>query len=83
MSLAGAVADFRKSAQRLYHNNFTDPGRQMTIDFLLGRLVGQKPVQLFDPISDYVSHELSKRSSEYTATQTISMYVQHWCLTER
>lgn len=83
MSLAGAVADFRKSAQRLYHNNFTDPGRQMTIDFLLGRLVGQKPVQLFDPISDYVSHELSKRSSEYTATQTISMYVQQWCITER
>lgn len=76
MSLSGAMADFRKSAQRLYHNNFTDPSRQMTIDFLLGRLVGQQPVQLLDPISDYVSHELSKRSSEYSSTETISMCVE-------
>lgn len=76
MSLSGAMADFRKSAQRLYHNNFTDPSRQMTIDFLLGRIVGQQPVQLFDPISDYVAHEVSKRSSEYSSNETISMYVQ-------
>ncbi|SPN96917.1 related to phosphatidylinositol phosphate phosphatase [Cephalotrichum gorgonifer] len=75
MSLSGAMADFRKSAQRLYHNNFTDPSRQITIDLLLGRLVGQQPVQLFDPISDYVSQELSKRSLEYSTSQVISIYV--------
>lgn len=73
MSFAGAMADMRKSVQRLYHNNFTDPGLQMTIDMLLGRLVGQTPVHLFDPISDFVSMELSKRSPEFCSTQNITM----------
>lgn len=73
MSLAGAVADMRKSVQRLYHNNFTDSARQTTIDRLLGRLVNQLPVLLFDPISDYVSGELTKRSAEFSSTQDISM----------
>jgi len=73
MSLSGAMADLRKSAQRLYHNNFTDPSKQMTIDLLLGRLVGQQPVHLVDPISDFVSLELSKRSAEYCSTQSITM----------
>ena len=35
MSLAGALADARKSATRLYVNNFADKGRQNTIDVLL------------------------------------------------
>lgn len=35
MSLAGAIADARKSATRLYINNFADQGRQNTIDMLL------------------------------------------------
>ena len=35
MSLAGALADARKSATRLYVNNFADKGRQTTIDILL------------------------------------------------
>ena len=39
MSLAGAIADARKSATRLYVNNFADKGRQNTIDLLLGRLL--------------------------------------------
>ncbi|KAI8288642.1 Inositol-1,4,5-trisphosphate 5-phosphatase 1 [Colletotrichum sp. SAR11_57] len=75
MSLAGAVADMRKSVQRLYHNNFTDSARQTTIDRLLGRLVNQAPVLLFDPISDYVSGELTKRSAEYSSVQDITMLV--------
>lgn len=75
MSLAGAIADARKSATRLYINNFADKGRQNTIDVLLGRMVGQTPVYLFDPINDYVTSELSKRSSEFQSTQTIRMYV--------
>ena len=73
MSLSGAVADLRKSAQRLYHNNFTDPQRQITIDMLLGRLVGQSPVHLFDPISDFVSQELEKRMGEFTSSKMINM----------
>ena len=35
MSLAGAIADVRKSATRMYINNFADKGRQNTIDTLL------------------------------------------------
>ncbi|KAH8675997.1 SacI homology domain-containing protein [Xylariales sp. PMI_506] len=75
MSLAGAFADARKSATRLYINNFADKGRQNTIDMLLGRLVGQSPVHLFDPISDYVSGELSKRIVEYSSTEPINIWV--------
>jgi hypothetical protein len=77
MSLAGAIADARKSATRLYINNFADKGRQNTIDVLLGRLVGQAPVHLFDPINDYVTAELSKRSSEFQSSKTINMYSSH------
>jgi hypothetical protein len=73
MSLAGAIADARKSATRLYINNFADKGRQNTIDVLLGRLVGQTPVHLFDPMNDFVTAELSKRSVEYQSTETIKM----------
>ncbi|KAI0203994.1 SacI homology domain-containing protein [Astrocystis sublimbata] len=75
MSLAGAFADARKSATRLYINNFTDKARQNTIDMLLGRLVGQTPVHLFDPISDFVSMELGKRSAEFFSTQPITLWV--------
>ena len=74
MSLAGAIADARKSATRLYINNFADKGRQNTIDVLLGRMVGQTPVHLFDPINDFVTSELNKRSSEYQSSENIRMY---------
>ena len=35
MSLAGAFADARKSATRIYINNFADKARQNTMDVLL------------------------------------------------
>ncbi|KAK0667590.1 putative inositol-1,4,5-trisphosphate 5-phosphatase [Cercophora samala] len=75
MSLAGAIADVRKSATRLYHNNFTDKARQTTIDTLLGRLVGQAPVVLYDPISDYVASELQRRSGEFSTNEMINIFV--------
>ncbi|MCJ1474688.1 inositol polyphosphate 5-phosphatase [Lambiella insularis] len=75
MSLAGAFADARKSATRLYINNFVDKGRQNVIDTLLGRLVNQAPVQLYDPINDYVASELTRRSHEYTTSDVISIWV--------
>ena len=61
----------------MYINNFADKGRQNTMDLLLvgrhdhrgvkadshqGRLMGQTPVHLYDPINDFVTSELSKRS---------------------
>lgn len=78
MSLAGAIADARKSAARMYINNFADKGRQNTTDMLLvscqdlmpkpltniqGRLKEQSPVHLYDPIHDFVISELKKRSA--------------------
>lgn len=75
MSIAGALADARKSATRMYINNFADKGRQNTIDLLLGRLMGQAPVYLFDPINDYVQTELSRRASEYSSTRDYTV----WC----
>lgn len=75
MSLAGAIADARKSATRLYINNFTDKQRQTTIDMLLGRLVGQTPVSLYDPINDFVNAELNRRSVEFSSTEQIRMLV--------
>lgn len=61
LSLAGAIADARKSAARMYINNFADKGRQNTIDMLLGRLIDQSAVQLYDPLTDYVNAELRRR----------------------
>ncbi|KAK7550750.1 SacI homology domain-containing protein [Phyllosticta citricarpa] len=75
MSLAGAIADARKSAQRMYINNFADKGRQNTIDMLLGRLVGQFPVHLFDPINDYVMSELNRRAGEFSSERPIHIWV--------
>ncbi|CAK7237295.1 Inositol-1,4,5-trisphosphate 5-phosphatase 1 [Sporothrix bragantina] len=75
MSLAGAIADARKSATRLYINNFADKGRQNTIDMLLGRLYGQAPVVLFDPISDYVTLELNKRAATFSSSEVIKIWV--------
>jgi hypothetical protein len=74
MSLAGAIADARKSATRLYINNFADKGRQNTMDVLLGRLVGQTPVHLYDPVNDYVTSELNKRSAEYSSSKVINIW---------
>ncbi|KAK6361930.1 inositol polyphosphate 5-phosphatase [Orbilia blumenaviensis] len=74
-SLGGVLADFRKSATRMYINNFADKGRQNTIDMLLGRLVGQDPVLLYDPINDYVNNELLKRSDQFMTTKVISIHV--------
>jgi len=75
MSFAGALADVRKSAQRLYINNFEDKGRQNTIDMLLGRQIGQLPVHLYDPINDWVTSELSDRKMEFSTKQQISIFV--------
>ncbi|SPQ18154.1 b2308100-bce0-45c7-bb3e-237ae9db2810 [Thermothielavioides terrestris] len=75
MSLAGAIADVRKSATRLYYNNFADKARQITIDTLLGRIVNQASVILFDPISDYVTGELQRRSSEFSSSEKIHILV--------
>ncbi|KAL8807496.1 MAG: hypothetical protein Q9182_000661 [Xanthomendoza sp. 2 TL-2023] len=74
MSLAGAFADARKSATRMYINNFADKGRQNTIDMLLGRLVEQHPVYLYDPVNDAVNSELQERAHEFSTSETIHIW---------
>ncbi|THC98696.1 hypothetical protein EYZ11_001830 [Aspergillus tanneri] len=74
MSIAGALADARKTATRLYVNNFSDKARQKTIDLLLGRLTDQTAVHLYDPINDLVSAELVQRMSEYSFTKTVKIW---------
>ncbi|KAH8731467.1 SacI homology domain-containing protein [Phaeosphaeriaceae sp. PMI808] len=75
MSLSGALADARKSATRMYINNFADKGRQNTIDMLLGRLMNQVPVHLYDPVNDYVVTELQRRAAEFSDAEVINVLV--------
>lgn len=74
MSLAGAFADVRKSATRIYFNNFMDDERQNTIDVLLGTLAGESSVLLYDPINEAVNSELKRRLDEYTTTKQIRIW---------
>jgi hypothetical protein len=74
MSLSGALADARKSATRLYVNNFADKQRQNTIDVLLGTLSGQGAVLLHDPINDAVNEELKRRAVEYTSSRKVRIW---------
>lgn len=74
-SLGGLLSDVRKSVTRTYINNFTDKDRQNTIDMLLGRLQGQKAVQLQDPVSEYVQAEIKKRSHHFVSTKEIHILV--------
>ncbi|KAL4759544.1 SacI domain and endonuclease/exonuclease/phosphatase family protein [Aspergillus foveolatus] len=74
MSIAGALADARKTAARLYINNFSDKARQRTIDLMLGLLPDQLPVHLYDPINDMVSAELDRKSSEFTSKKLADIW---------
>jgi hypothetical protein len=73
MSLAGALADARKSATRLYVNHFEDKNRQNTVDLLLGRLVGQTSVDLFDPVNDWVVAEVARRRPEFESRDQLRL----------
>ena len=75
MSLAGTLADVRKSAKRMYIDNFADKDRQNTIDMLLGRLIDQSPVLLYDPLGEYVNGELDRMINEYSTAESINIWV--------
>lgn len=75
MSFGGLMADARKSATRLYVNHFEDKGRQNTTDLLLGRLVGQAAVELFDPVSEWVQERMRARVDEYESSETVHVWV--------
>ncbi|KAK2880034.1 hypothetical protein FQN49_000640 [Arthroderma sp. PD_2] len=75
MSVAGSFADIRKSATRLFVNNFTDTGRQATIDMLLGVTSSQSPVHLFDPVKDMVDAEIGAYADEFVSREKIRIWV--------
>ncbi|OCF43348.1 hypothetical protein I317_02786 [Kwoniella heveanensis CBS 569] len=79
-TFAGLLSDATKSVGRAYINNFQDKGKQNAIDMLLGMMAGQRPVILFDPISDSVHAALSARVNEYSRTRTISIFSGTWNL---
>ncbi|RMZ82951.1 hypothetical protein DV737_g1751, partial [Chaetothyriales sp. CBS 132003] len=83
MSLAGALADARKSATRLYVNHFEDKNRQNVVDLLLGKLYGQSSVDLFDPVNDWVVAELGKRRSDFESRGTVNVFVGSYNLNGR
>ena len=74
MSFAGALSDATKSVSRMYINNFQDKGKQVTIDTLLGRLNGQSPVLLYDPVTDYVNEKVGDLKDQYTSYQEIGIF---------
>lgn len=74
MSFAGALSDATKSVSRMYINNFMDKGKQNVIDLLLGRLAGQSPVLLYDPITDYVTEQMAQMKSQFTTNDAINVF---------
>jgi hypothetical protein len=45
--------------------------------------VGQNPVHLYDPINDYVTSEVKKRSAEYSSSKMINIWVGTYNLNGR
>lgn len=75
MSLAGALSDATKSVSRMYINNFMDKGKQQNIDALLGRLPHQLPVQLYDPMNEYITGEAEKQANLYTSSSNVNIFI--------
>lgn len=81
---------------RAYINNFQDKGKQEAIDMLLvspddprprkykliveGMMAGQRPVILFDPVSDSVHAALTARVDEYSRTRNVKFWIGTWNL---
>lgn len=75
MNFAGALSDVTKSVSRIYQNTFVDSKKQSTIDLLLGkdgRL--SKTVQIFDPISDFVTEKMRQIEGTYTSYSDVTIF---------
>ncbi|KAG2154990.1 phosphoinositide polyphosphatase [Suillus bovinus] len=77
-TLAGVLSDATKSVSRAYINNFQDKGKQIAIDMFLGNMNNQRQVNIFDPIHDSVGKALQQRLSEYSTTQSCSIFAGTW-----
>jgi hypothetical protein len=74
------LSDATKSVSRAYINNFQDKGKQTAIDMLLGMMAGQRPVVLFDPISDSVHAALQARVNEFSQPRHVTIFSGTWNL---
>ncbi|OBA23895.1 hypothetical protein METBIDRAFT_30265 [Metschnikowia bicuspidata var. bicuspidata NRRL YB-4993] len=75
MNLAGALSDVTKSVSRMYQNTFVDSKKQNTMDRMLGKDGRLSiPVQIFDPISEFVAEKLSGSQNEFTTYDRIAMF---------
>jgi hypothetical protein len=77
-TLAGVLSDATKSVSRAYINNFQDKGKQIAIDMFLGNMSNQRQVNIFDAIHDSVGKALQQRLSEYSTTQSCSIFAGTW-----
>lgn len=77
-TFAGLISDATKSVGRAYINNFLDKDKQAAIDLLLGLMAGQRPVVLFDPVSDSVQSALLARRAEYSSPRNMKFFSGTW-----
>jgi adenine-specific DNA methylase len=68
------LSDATRSVNRFYINNFQDKARQEVIDQLLGKLANQTIISIYDPISDNVTRQLTKRIKEYSTSRKITIF---------
>ncbi|KAJ2964777.1 hypothetical protein NQZ79_g295 [Umbelopsis isabellina] len=74
VTFMNVLGDATRSVNRFYINNFQDKAKQEVIDQLLGKLIGQKEIMLYDPIQDTVTEIMLSRLQEYSTQQTISIF---------
>lgn len=79
-SFAGLLSDASKSVGRMYQSTFLDSSKQASIDALLGQLSTSQKVRVFNPRNDAIRTQLNSRSAEFTAYQSISLFVGTWNL---
>lgn len=75
MNLAGALSDVTKSVSRMYQNTFVDSKKQTTIDTMLGKDGRLSiPVQIYDPIGEYVSNKLRQNEGSFTTYDNFALF---------
>lgn len=75
LSLSGRFSSVKNSVSRRYFNPFTEKDELNTIDVLLGRGENQYVVDIFDPLSNYISSNLKRLSGEYLSYQNLTLFV--------
>ncbi|RKP08950.1 Endonuclease/exonuclease/phosphatase, partial [Thamnocephalis sphaerospora] len=73
-TLAGLLSDASKSLNRMYNSAFKDEQKQENIDMLLGRLVYQKRIAIYDPVNDKIQSELKSHESEFRKSESITIW---------